>query len=108
MAPAPKSRRSFIVEALTAAAGAWVALAGLLGLSTAASGCDNAEKYGGPPKYGGPDDLGPHYETKYGGPEMGPPKYGGPVDLGPRETKYGGPVELGPKKYGGPTDAMAG
>ena len=84
MAPAPKSRRSFIVEALSATAGAWVALAGLLGLSAAASGCDNAEKYGGPPKYGGLD-MGPTYE-------LGPPKYGGPVELGPRDTKYGGPA----------------
>jgi hypothetical protein len=114
-----KNRRSFIVELLSTAAGTWVAIGGLLGAATAASGCgdDTATKYGGPKvdgpvmKYGGASDKGiDGMVLKYGGPpdgavkDLGPVvKYGGWDASGEMSTKYGGvKVDGLTVKYGGP------
>jgi len=60
-----RPRRSFLVDVLVYVAGAWAA-------ASAAGSCKTpqaAEKYGGPPVSGDPDDNGP-VATKYGGPMM--------------------------------------
>ena len=131
MAPREKSRRSLFVELLSTAAGTWVAVSGLLGLASAASGCgtEPVEKYGGPPmdggsegpvvKYGGPPDVGSERPvTKYGGWDTNPRpqdgrteqpvvKYGGPGDMRHEQpvVKYGG-LDMRKEglstKYGGP------
>jgi hypothetical protein len=122
-----KTRRSFIVELLSTAAGTWVAVGGLFGAATAASGCGNdSAKYGGRTvdgpvvKYGGPQDGGLDIAVKYGGPpdkgidgmvtKYGGPPDGGKKDLGP-VVKYGGwdmSIDGFTTKYGGlKLDGMA-
>ena len=97
---AESSRRSFFIEALQKAAGAWVVLTGggVVALSALSACVRPVTKYGGPPQDLGPGpvapvDVGPAPVTKYGGPprdlelELDPG-----VDAGPRPmAKYGGP-----------------
>jgi len=122
-----KSRRSFVVEALTTAAGVWVGVSGFFSL-LGASGCSDDDaptpdsmmlKYGGPDMTydngvdSGTDSGTDAMVTKYGGPIDGAlpdglpdamvAKYGGPPDGGLPDamvTKYGGPPD------GGLGDAM--
>ena len=112
-----RSRRSFLVDLLSSAAGIWATVTGLgLLLPRRAEAdpwsddCDCEPdrldkkkkvktKYGGrppkKPKYGG------RRPRKYGGPRPPEPptKYGGPPPPKPGPAKYGGPPST--RKYGG-------
>ncbi|MBI5547915.1 MAG: hypothetical protein HY901_28875 [Deltaproteobacteria bacterium] len=112
------SRRSFLTDVLTKAAGGWILLGGASSFVAAACGMET--KYGGPvppgedggpvAKYGGPPGEDAGQVAKYGGPPTDAGAAG--EDAGP-VVKYGGPPmdageeDAGPTvKYGGnPVDA---
>lgn len=105
MSASRATRRSVLASMLSAAAGLWVGLTGLLGASQ--SGCRPATKYGGPPPSEG-DPAAPGTEP----PELAD-KYGGPVpppSSDPAGVQDGGPTDAPPEmaeKYGGPATSSS-
>ena len=74
------TRRSFMVELMNRAAGAWIILTGLFAGAAVASSCGTPEPaYGGPPMldaaYGGPPGQDAGRDSSMPGPDAA---YGGP------------------------------